>query len=170
MVSLGDVEGKMPVHSLSLLFFSSPHRLPYMHGQSKGGRACWSTISIVESLYILPRSGLSLGKVVIHNDRVEGGQLLIQWSRILLQALSIQCFLSSKIRFKLFQAAHAHGFFNHQAIKWYLRLCWGEDARCFPFSPILLISILSTLYPWPIKRRSSLWKHNLNRWEPIHPP
>ena len=117
MVSLGYVEGKMPVHSLSLPFYSSPHRLPYMHGQSKGGRACGSTISIVESLYILSITGLSLAEVVIHNDRVEGGQLLIQWRQIK------QCFLSSKIRFKMFEAAHAHGLFNHQAIKWYLRLC-----------------------------------------------
>ena len=59
----------MLVASFSLLFFSFAHRLPYIHGQSKGVRACGSTISNLERLDMLPRIGFSMGEVVIHNDR-----------------------------------------------------------------------------------------------------
>ena len=57
----------MPLASFSLLFFSSQRRLPYIDGQSKGVGARRSTISNLESLYILPRRGLSLEEVVIGN-------------------------------------------------------------------------------------------------------
>ena len=58
----------MLVASFSLLLFSFAHRLPYMHGQLKGVRACGSTISNLERLDVLPRIGLSMGEVVIQND------------------------------------------------------------------------------------------------------
>ena len=48
--------------SFSLLF-SSSHRLPYIHGQSKGVRTCGSSISNLERLDMLPRIGLSMGEV-----------------------------------------------------------------------------------------------------------
>ena len=48
--------------SFSLLF-SSSHRLPYIHGQSMGVRACRSTISNLERLDMLPRIGFSMGEV-----------------------------------------------------------------------------------------------------------
>ena len=112
----------MHVASFSLLIFSSPQRLAYINGQSKKFRACGSTISNLKSLEIIPRRGFSLEEVVIHNDSVEGGPQLIQWRRILKQASSIQCFLSSRIGFNLFHATHAHGLSNNQVIKWYHRL------------------------------------------------
>ena len=59
----------MLVGSFSPLFFSSAQCLPNIHGQSKGVRACGSTVSNIERLDMLPRIGLSMGEVVIHNDR-----------------------------------------------------------------------------------------------------
>ena len=53
----------MLVASFSLLYFSFAHRLPYIHGQSRGVRACGSTISNLERLDMLPRIGLSTGEV-----------------------------------------------------------------------------------------------------------
>ena len=53
----------MHVASFSLLIFSSPQRLAYIHGQSKEVRACGSTISNLERPDVLPRIGLSMGEV-----------------------------------------------------------------------------------------------------------
>ena len=111
----------MHVALFSLLMLSTPYRLPYIQGQSKEVRTCGSPISNLDSLDILPRRVLR-GGCDSQRQRVEGDPQLIQWRRILLQASSIQPFLSSKIGFKLFQATHAHGLSNNQVIKWYLRL------------------------------------------------
>ena len=51
------------VLALFSLLFSSSHRLPYIHGQSMGVRACRSTISNLERLDMLPRIGFSMGEV-----------------------------------------------------------------------------------------------------------
>ena len=135
----------MHVTQFSLVTFSYPHRLPYIDGQTKGVRANGSKISNLRSQYLLRRSGLRSGEVGIHNDRVQGGPQLIQWRRILLQASSIQRFLSSKIGLKLFHATHAHGLSNNQVIKWYLRL--ELRGRCMLLRFLSTSSHLHIFYP-----------------------
>ena len=58
-----------------------------------------------------------------------------------MQASSIQRFLSSNIRFKLFQATHAHGLCNNQVIKCYLRLLLRRICCSFVFSPLFIFTL-----------------------------
>ena len=134
----------MLVASFSLLF-SSSHRLPYIHGQSMGVRACRSTISNLERLDMLPRIGFSMGEVGFTTIERSGWSIADIMDANLVVASSIQRFLSSKIRFKLFQATHAQGLSNNQVIKWYLSL--ELRGRCLLLRFLSTSSHLHIVYP-----------------------
>ena len=112
----------MPLASFSLLFFSSPPHLLYIYGQSKGVRTFASTISNLEGLDISLEEGWAWGRLWFTTIESGGWSIVNTMEANLVASFNIQCFLSSKFGFQLFQATHVHGLSNNQVIKWYLRL------------------------------------------------
>ena len=118
MVTYVRVVGKMPLASFSLLFFLSQRRLPYINGQSKGVGARRSTISNLESLYILPTRGLSMGEVVINIDREYRWSIVDTMKANLVASFKQTTFPIIHDPFQVVPSHYAHGLPNNQVVKW----------------------------------------------------